>query len=202
MGWDGVIISDYEADLVKKKLMLQACLILYSSLTSNTKIEEEGEGLSATILNLESLLADMENFNVAKREPVKAGDDLEAEVDDLTEKLKTAMASGVKIESSLGSCSRCGEEIGDKPVLVGTETFHEGCFVCSVCIVRLTGRYYQVDGEYFCQQHREVNLPRCVGCEQPLTAEFLTITGQLLPHLTHSSHLISRPYLPPGMLPL
>ena len=173
----------------------------------------EGEGnsssyeLSATILSLESLLTDMKNFNVSRREPVQAREDrephdLEAEVDDLTEKLKAAMASGGEIESSLGSCSRCGEEIGDKSVLVGTETFHEGCFVCSVCIVRLTGRYYQVGGEFFCQQHREVNLPRCVGCEQPLTAEFLTIAGQLLPHLTHSSHLISRPYLPPGMLPL
>ena len=150
----------------------------------------EGEGdsssyeLSATILSLESLLTDMKNFNVSRREPVKAREDrephdLEAEVDDLTEKLKTAMASGVKIESSLGRCSSCREKISEKSVLVGEETYHEGCFVCFVCSIRLTGRYYLVSGQYYCEVHyREVILARCAGCHQALTAEFLTVTGQ------------------------
>ena len=138
--------------------------------------------LSATILSLETLLADMENFNVTRREAAKDKDkdnnDLEAEVDDLTEKLKTAMASGEQIAISVGRCSGCREEITEASVLVGEETFHQGCFVCSECSVRLTGRYYLVNGQYYCHQDREVALPRCGGCHQPLTGQFLTITGQ------------------------
>ena len=146
---------------------------------------------------------------MAGGEAVKTRDDrkpndLEAEVDDLTEKLKTAMASGGKIESSLGRCSSCKEEISEKSVLVGEETYHEGCFVCSVCSIRLTGRYYQVSGQYYCEVHyKEVSLPRCAGCHQHLTAEFLTVTGQYsVPTLAQCSDLLSRPVLPPGLLPL
>ena len=110
--------------------------------------------LSATILSLETLLADMENFNVTRQEAAKDKDkdkdnnDLEAEVDDLTEKLKTAMASGEQIAISLGRCSGCREEITEASVLVGEETFHQGCFVCSECGVRLTGRYHLVNGHW------------------------------------------------------
>ena len=129
-------------------MMLHACYIHNIKVKIVILCVEEGEGaapyeLSATILSLESLLADLENFNVSRREPVKARDDrdnnhLEAEVDHLTEKLKTAMARGEKIENSLGSCSRCREEITEKSVLVGEETFHQDCFVCFECSERLS----------------------------------------------------------------
>ena len=124
-------------------------------------------------------------------------------MDDLTEKLRTAMASGLEIEASLGRCSACREEISEKSVLVGEETFHEACFVCSACSARLTGRYYLVSGQYYCEEDREVNLPRCGGCHHPLTGQFLTIAGQS-PHQSWLTDLTShsRPGLPPGLFPL
>ena len=62
--------------------------------------------------------------------------DLEDQLDDLTEKLKTALETGEPMVESLGACFKCGEEIKEKSILVGDKVFCEGCFVCDSCHTR------------------------------------------------------------------
>ena len=66
--------------------------------------------VTSTINTLDTLLKDMEQFNVRRGE---TGDqtDLEAEVDDLTEKLRIALESGEEVAGSVGRCEKCREEI-------------------------------------------------------------------------------------------
>jgi len=139
--------------------------------------QDQYQTVSNAILSLESLLADMDNFSFTKKDSEDKRD-LEAEVDDLTEKLKTAMENGEEIPVSVGRCAGCKEEISDKSLLVGDKTYHEPCFVCAKCGVRLTGRYYQVNGGHYCEEDREASLARCQVCSQALTAQFLTINDQ------------------------
>ena len=65
----------------------------------------------------------------------KSGD-LEDQLDDLTEKLKTALETGEPVVETLGSCSKCGGEITEKSILVGDKAFHGECFVCDSCQTR------------------------------------------------------------------
>ena len=69
--------------------------------------------------------------------------DLEDQLDDLTEKLKAALETGEPMVESLGKCSKCGEEITDKSMLVGDKVFHGDCFVCDSCHTRY--RRYKVE---------------------------------------------------------
>lgn len=62
--------------------------------------------------------------------------DLEDQLDDLTEKLKTALETGEPMVETLGKCSKCGGEITDKSTLVGEKVFHSDCFACDSCQTR------------------------------------------------------------------
>ena len=134
--------------------------------------------MTSAITSLEKLLADMENFNVPRGDSGR--DDLEAEVDDLTEKLKSAMERRVMTESSLARCEKCQQEVREESVLAGAKTYHQSCFLCVACGLRLTGSYYEVNGNLYCQEDRDLGLPSCGACGQPLTGQAVTVSGQYL----------------------
>lgn len=96
-------------------------------------------GVAGAISNLDNLLAEMsEAINEGVKEPVqekKASDDLEEQLNDLTDKLKTALENGNVIEEkeSLGLCSHCSKDIFENSLLVGEQTYHKECFTCHQC---------------------------------------------------------------------
>jgi len=133
---------------------------------------------------LDTLIADMEAFSGDKIDDEKARD-LETKVDLLTEKLKTAFDPKTDMtnfrwslsEPDVVHCAGCREPITSKSVLVGEETFHEACFKCFQCGVRLESRYYQVEGNNYCEADRQVALPICASCNLPLQSGSLTVNG-------------------------
>lgn len=101
--------------------------------------------------------------------------DLEDQLDDLTEKLKTALETGEPMVESLGACFKCGEEIKEKSILVGDKVFCEGCFVCDSCHTSLQSRYYKIDDKTFCEKCKEKDLPRCGVCGEVLAGQYVTV---------------------------
>ena len=156
--------------------------------------------MTSAINTLDSLLTDMEEFSVTRGE-VPDKSQLEAELDDLTEALKKALESG---EEVVGRCEACQEEISDPSVLtvVGDRTYHQSCFVCTACGEELTGRYYQVNGNNYCQKDRQVSLPNCGLCGESLTEQFVTINGEHFPQYSLLKLYLFRPILPHWLLHL
>lgn len=144
--------------------------------------------LSVAISQLDSLIEEMEIINGNGKEKCdqngENGDDvkidLEDQLDQLTNKLKNAMDTGVDLKESLGKCSKCNEEILEKSVLVGDQTYHEGCFLCEHCSTKLQGKYYQINGQNYCEDHKDINIPKCSVCSQSLSGEFVNVNGESL----------------------
>jgi len=144
--------------------------------------------LSVAISQLDSLIEEMESMNDDCKQKcdqdVKSIDDgkidLENQLDQLTEKLKNAMETGVEMKESLGKCSKCNEEINEKSVLVGDKTYHEDCFLCEHCSTKLQGKYYQINGLNYCEDHKDINVPNCSVCSQSLRGEFVNVNDESL----------------------
>ena len=65
-------------------------------------------------------------------------------------------------------CGECHGEIGYKSVLVGSQRYHEDCFVCSMCQARLEEGYFVLEGRNCCLQCRCLDLRRSMSSVQPV----------------------------------
>ena len=46
-------------------------------------------------------------------------------------------------------------------------------------LLRLEGRYYQVNDKYYCEADKNTGVPTCSVCGDHLTGEFVNINGKL-----------------------
>jgi len=81
-----------------------------------------------------------------------------------------------KDEASLGVCGGCNQNIESEAVLAGKAHFHKDCFTCHHCKTRLTGKFFMVDANYFCDTHKTVGLDKCSSCGDFITDGAL-VTG-------------------------
>ena len=42
---------------------------------------------------------------------------------------------------------------------------------------RLQGKYYQINGQNYCEDHKDINIPKCSVCSQSLIGEFVNVNG-------------------------
>merc|ERR1712106_504241 len=49
--------------------------------------------------------------------------------------------------------------------------------VIKLNVFRLTSNYFKVDGKHYCEAHKEVALPKCSCCRQPLQPGSVTVMG-------------------------
>ena len=94
--------------------------------------------VTGAVSALDNLLEELGSWDKEAREDGGMEDtdnkeDLEDQLDDLTEKLKVALNTGEPMEEILGTCSKCGGKIKEKSMLVGDKVYHEACFVCEYC---------------------------------------------------------------------
>jgi len=135
---------------------------------------------------LDTLIADMEDFSNKKTDEEKTRD-LETKVDMLTDKLKEAFDPNTDMTNFRWSVSEPAEEVcggckaalaATTSVLVGEKKYHPDCFTCFHCQKRLESRYYQVDGNNYCEADKDVALPVCSSCNLPLKSGSLTVNGE------------------------
>ena len=61
------------------------------------------------------------------------------------------------IFSSLADeCHSCKELIKSDTILAGPHHFHEHCFTCAHCNMRLGDNFYSINSENYCLQHKDV----------------------------------------------
>ena len=68
----------------------------------------------------------------------------EQEKSDLGRKVPCRMYLQFSIFLFQGKCAACGTSIEDSAVLAGGETFHQDCFTCTHCQVKLCGKHVLV----------------------------------------------------------
>jgi len=102
-------------------------------------------------------------------------EDHEAEVDALTNLLVDAFKAGIEIPEKIGTCEKCRKDIIEKSMLIGDKTFHDDCFTCDYCSVKLNERYYQLNDKYYCEQDKDKDIPSCSLCETLITGDYVII---------------------------
>merc|ERR1711892_560327 len=80
-------------------------------------------------------------------------------------------------EGSFRHCFVCKKDITGKTVFVGDDCYHEACFLCHQCGCMLTANYFKVGGNHYCEAHKEVALPKCSSCRQPLQSGSVSVMG-------------------------
>jgi len=133
----------------------------------------------SAVEQLDNLITDMETFSekkfrpdVSRNVPITRQIDIqmEADLEELTRKMLLGMEGELQEEpDSLGLCLKCDRNIEAEAVMAGKDTYHQDCFTCTHCGIRLDGKYFIVDGEFFCEKHRTVPLDSCTQCGDFIT---------------------------------
>ena len=69
-------------------------------------------------------------------------------------------------------CHSCKELIKSDTILAGPHHFHEQCFTCAHCNMRLGENFYSINSENYCLQHKDV---RNIAQIKPLTQRYLSL---------------------------
>lgn len=105
-------------------------------------------------------------------------DDFKAKVDEMIEEInKLDVTNSCAVEEEGDVCSKCGEDILENALVVGEDNYHEECFTCDHCGSSLTGKFYQVGDQKYCEADQEVGLDRCSVCEDYLRSGSVMVGG-------------------------
>ncbi|XP_023343817.1 thyroid receptor-interacting protein 6 isoform X2 [Eurytemora carolleeae] len=169
------------------------------------KPEVEGEeevdtgerGPDHAVEKLDNLISDMEEFRdkqsfeerrrkipISRQIDIKIDTELENDLEKLTMNMVNSMNGFQEEEEEdeerevLGSCFKCNRKILNQSVLAGEKKFHEDCFTCKHCNIRLAGKYFVVDNFFYCEFHKTVSLDKCSICQDFITEGGIQTNGR------------------------
>ena len=76
----------------------------------------------------------------------------------------------------LDNCHECGDLIKTDTILAGPHHYHEQCFNCHHCGVRLGDNFYCVNSKNYCIDHKEVNYSELNAAQFSVLKEALEST--------------------------
>ena len=53
------------------------------------------------------------------------------------------------------TCETCGEQLSTSSISAGGLSYHEDCFVCSVCGAKMEDEFYLEAGQLLCEAHHD-----------------------------------------------
>jgi len=124
----------------------------------------------------------MKNIETLEKTKSKC-DDLEIKLDNLTDQLLNAFDNKDIIwqngqPEKFNNCHECGDLIKTDTILAGPHHYHEQCFNCHHCGVRLGDNFYCVNSKNYCIDHKEASLQKCSECQSGISEGGLLINDQ------------------------
>lgn len=92
-------------------------------------------------------------------------------------------------------CNKCDQKIEGESLEVGGSVYHADCFTCDHCKERLSGQFYRVGDQNFCERDRELSLQACSACGDLMRSGSVEVGGSLYHQDCFCCSLCSAPIL-------
>eukprot|EP00092_Neocalanus_flemingeri_P002497 GFUD01002673.1.p1 GENE.GFUD01002673.1~~GFUD01002673.1.p1 ORF type:complete len:325 (-),score=77.97 GFUD01002673.1:11-985(-) len=108
----------------------------------------------------------------------KDDEDFKQKVDDMIEEIgKLDVSNTAQLDDGVDVCSKCAGDILESALVVGEDSYHSACFTCDHCSASLTGKFFQVGDQKYCEADQEVGLDRCSVCSDYLRSGAVLVAG-------------------------